>query len=484
VSLLEKSGLTSLLRRAASHGLKLHFRNNPHDLARILAEAAALQTQELVASLQSVGEGLHIEGRIHVTEAAGLVIGNNVHIGDNAFFFTRGGLTIGDNTHISRNVTIHTSDPEWEGRALPHDSSYRDMPVVIGRNVWIGMNVNIAPGARIGDGAVIGMGAAVCAEVPPGAIVGPAPHQVIRQRDEARYRRLDAGRRWGGVAGRLLDEKALRRFHATAREKGDQLFFVVGTGRSGSTSIANTLSRHSGILCLHEPKLQLVRLSTAYAHGQLSREQVAQELLDLYQGVGAMPAGLYGESDQKLSNLIEVLADLFPRAKFIWLIRDPVDAINSMASRGWFSENEMFPSEASEPYDDPLYRGYYSEHRVRGDRAGAVAPEEWRKMSLFERSCWYWSYWNALIERQLAALSGERWKMVRLEDLANAMPGILEFLGAPFEAACEVTKDNVAEGRHALLERRDWTPDQAAAFDRWCLANARRWYANDIWPQG
>lgn len=55
-------------------------------------------------------------------------------------------------------------------------------PTVIGNDVWIGSSATILSGVSVGDGAIIGAEALVAKDVPPYAIVGGNPAQIIRYR--------------------------------------------------------------------------------------------------------------------------------------------------------------------------------------------------------------------------------------------------------------------------------------------------------------
>lgn len=64
-------------------------------------------------------------------------------------------------------------------------ADYIDLPckdTVVGNDVWIGHNAIIMPGVTLGDGVIVAAGAVVTKDVPPYAIVGGNPAQVIRRR--------------------------------------------------------------------------------------------------------------------------------------------------------------------------------------------------------------------------------------------------------------------------------------------------------------
>lgn len=80
-------------------------------------------------------------------------------------------IRIGKNTIIGYNTTI-----------LAHEyltTEYRLGDVTIGDNVMVGANTTILPGITIGNGAVVSAATLVHRDVPPGAMVGGNPMQVI-----------------------------------------------------------------------------------------------------------------------------------------------------------------------------------------------------------------------------------------------------------------------------------------------------------------
>lgn len=164
-----------------------------------------LSNEYIKRKFGSCGRGTRIHGRLRVSAPENIFLGDNVHINDNAFIRAEGGLHIGNHTHISRNVVIYTMNHQYEGERLPYDEQKVLKPVVIGQNVWIGMNVAIAPGVTIGDGAIIGLGTLVSKAVPPLAIIGNPPPQIIKQRDKLRYKQLDEAGAHSGMSGYPLD---------------------------------------------------------------------------------------------------------------------------------------------------------------------------------------------------------------------------------------------------------------------------------------
>lgn len=447
------------------------------ELSTVKRQQETLHNNSLLDALQSVGDNVKLNGKTIITDPQSVSIGHNVHIGDDAHFSTQGGLTIGDNTHISRNVTIYTLNHNYLGKALPYDHTGIPKPVAIGKNVWIGMNVSIIPGVRIGDGAVIGMGTVVTHDVPTLGIVGNQSHRILKHRNSDHYDDLEQRGCYGGVNGKALGTNILRELKTA--EKPD--FFVLTTGRSGSTTISDFLSKHSKITCVHEPRKQLIRLSTEFAHGEKTKNQVQDELFSIYCNSSRYPDSVYGESDQKFWNLVPIVAELFPNSKFIWLIRDGRDVISSTCARRWFDQS--IEEERGNPTSqDVIDRWLY--YRLNGGKCGAFNSEKWDEMSFFERNCWYWSHINTSIKNQLNAISRDRWQMVKLEELTHTYEGLIKFLGMGPEYL-ELPKSNAYSSHRPWYQPKKawstWNEQENLIFSQYCGDLMNEWYPS--WQQ-
>ncbi len=118
------------------------------------------------------------------------IIGNNCHF-NGMRISGLGDVSIGDNFHSGENCRIITQNHNYEGSALPYDSTFQLKVVSIGKNVWCGDSVIILPGTIIGDGAILQAGSVVHGTIPPLAIVGGNPAQVFKYRDKEHYYRLE-----------------------------------------------------------------------------------------------------------------------------------------------------------------------------------------------------------------------------------------------------------------------------------------------------
>ena len=138
------------------------------------------------------GKGLKINGRCKGFNKH-MELGDSVSINPGARFLGRGKLIIGNNFHSGQNLTIITSNHNFEKpEMLPYDRVRINKDVKIKDFVWVGDSVIILPGATIGEGAIIAAGAVVSKDIPDYAIAGGVPAKVIRYRDIEHFKKIKA----------------------------------------------------------------------------------------------------------------------------------------------------------------------------------------------------------------------------------------------------------------------------------------------------
>lgn len=130
--------------------------------------------QELIIprGKHTYGSGPEIIG--HSSIGVGSRIGNFCSIADGLKFIFLG-------KHMVNWVSTYPFRDKWK-MDVPLNDLPPHYPIIIGNDVWIATNVRIQQGVTIGDGAVIAMESFVTKDVPPFAMVGGHPAEIIRYR--------------------------------------------------------------------------------------------------------------------------------------------------------------------------------------------------------------------------------------------------------------------------------------------------------------
>jgi galactoside O-acetyltransferase len=127
-----------------------------------------------------IGEGCHIETPLHANWGGHHVhLGRGIYCNSNLTLVDDEHIYIGDYCMIAPNVVIATSGHPILP-VLRENHYVYNLPVRIGRNVWIGSGVQILPGVTIGDNSVIGAGSVVSSSIPADVVAFGVPCRVVR----------------------------------------------------------------------------------------------------------------------------------------------------------------------------------------------------------------------------------------------------------------------------------------------------------------
>ncbi len=127
-----------------------------------------------------VGENCYVEPPLHANW------GCNTHFGKGVY--ANFGLTLVDDSHIyvgdyvmfGPHVTVATAGHPIAPELRADKVGQFNLPVHIGKNVWIGAHAVILPGVTIGENSVIGAGSIVTKDIPANVVAVGNPCKVLR----------------------------------------------------------------------------------------------------------------------------------------------------------------------------------------------------------------------------------------------------------------------------------------------------------------
>ena len=271
------------------------------------------------------------------------------------------------------------------------------------------------------------------------------------------------------VTASVFVTRAPRRYRHLVQPDGHASIpqvFVVGTGRSGTATIAALLGGVPGCRVVHELTPPLLAEVTAFHRGVLHHRELVDLLRRTRQPGAIGGTTLSGEANQRLSFVLPALAEAFPHARIVWLLRDGRDAIASMHHRLWYHPRE---SSLRPPAVRP-----WALNRIQADQVHDLPRETWARFDRFARCCWYWSYTNRLIEQDGARIDLPVLAL-RLERLGESLPALWSFLGLDGPLPARLPHRNPASAGRPLGWRL-WSPRQRETFRRLCGPTMDRFY--------
>jgi hypothetical protein len=232
----------------------------------------------------------------------------------------------------------------------------------------------------------------------------------------------------------------------------ERLVFVVGSPRSGTTFVGDSLGSQPGFVDLDEMNPLKAAIPDLFA---LPREEAAQQLRRIVERVRrlGLVRRLRGvEQTPETSYVLAAALHAYPQARAVHVVRDGRDVVCSLLERGWLRAERVGADDAGQAY------GAHARFWVEPERL-----EEFAGASEATRAAWAWRRYVTA-----ARAVPERTLELRYEELvadpAAAAARAAAFLGSdpePLAAAFARVHDR-STGRW----RRDLTPEQIEDVER------------------
>ncbi len=236
--------------------------------------------------------------------------------------------------------------------------------------------------------------------------------------------------------------------------------WVLSTGRTGTHTLTELFRLSPKADAFHEPSPELFGFSYDYHMQRISRGEALRTLMYLRDEIvfrSYRDGFVYIETNNRVTYLADLLLELYPGSRFLYLYRNPYDFIRSGMRRRYF-RGHMRDSTRIVPAPSDPYFG------------------EWDHFSHIEKVAWYWAAVNSHCIRFTEQLPDRQNMSLASEELFEAPPPLVnqlfDFIGSAgyHPPASEVrrvmgTKHN-AQKKGSFSRPKDWSDKQIAQVDR------------------
>jgi hypothetical protein len=234
-----------------------------------------------------------------------------------------------------------------------------------------------------------------------------------------------------------------------------KLFFILGTGRSGTQMLSGLLNKSEKALVVHEPNRHEDRnLYTEIRQNSALAVQYLNEFrrYGIYRRIMASMPQIYGEVTGTLRYHCAALKEVFPHVRLFLLVRDGRDVVRSVMNM------KRFYKKGSKKFHSlgPLESDHFH--------------EQWHAMSRFEKICWAWADTNRVL---LEIIPDDVVYFERvISDYDYTKQRLFEPLGLSisFEQWRESAKHKSKNATkvHTFPHWKDWRTREEESFDRIC----------------
>jgi hypothetical protein len=162
------------------------------------------------------------------------------------------------------------------------------------------------------------------------------------------------------------------------------IFFVLGSGRSGTKFFSELFNSDENAIVFHEPIPEdfdafcIAHKDEKSAFKYMSRYRMKK----IYSLVKDLNVKTYGEVNSALRYHVGAIPKCFPHSKTLHLIRDGRDVVRSFISRNHYTKGSKGHHALRPDKEDPWYY-------------------KWDKLNRFERICWLWADANRRVRKHV-----------------------------------------------------------------------------------
>ena len=244
---------------------------------------------------------------------------------------------------------------------------------------------------------------------------------------------------------RLARPRALR---AALGTPDDRLVFVLGSPRSGTTFLAESIGSVPGFVDLSEVAAvkaavpELARMPVDEAADRLRRTLAVTRAVGLVRGLRGV------EQTPETAFIAPALVRAFPQARLVHMLRDGRDVVCSLLEKGWLRGGREGGDDAGLAYGD------HARFWVEPDRL-----DEFRTASEARRAAWVWRAYVSAIRASGTTPYAVRYEAMATDPVGTAA-GLAAFVDAPADPLAEALR--LAHAGSIGRFRRDLTPGQLA----------------------
>lgn len=215
--------------------------------------------------------------------------------------------------------------------------------------------------------------------------------------------------------------------------------FIVGSGRSGTRTMFRMLTGSDCVEAHHEYNCLMVqKIGVLYHSGAITRNECKRQVSEIYSpAIAYSPDSIWIDSSNKCAWIIDILADLYPSAKFLNLVRDGRKVVSSFYYKlreemyddlSTLRTTKFLKDPSNHELLPPLEKKYWWYVPVGKHEEFS----EFKRYNRFERCCYHWNYVNSLILETFNNINSDHCMTSKLEDLVSdekELNRVLTFLG-------------------------------------------------------